>query len=82
MTFRRYNSKGKWNRHKTARENNMGDLGIFGIIHLALVIYAAIQIVNSSADTGKKALWVVIVAVFPLVGLIVWFFMGPGTPKK
>ena len=60
----------------------MGDLGFLGIIHLALVIYAAIQIFNSSADTGKKAIWVLIVAVFPLVGLIIWFFMGPGTPKK
>ena len=60
----------------------MGDLGFLGIIHLALVIYAAIQIFNSSADTLKKAIWVLIVAVFPLVGLIIWFFMGPGTPKK
>ena len=60
----------------------MGDLGIWGIIHLVLVVYAALQIINSSADTVKKVLWVVIVAVFPLVGLIVWFFIGPGTPKK
>ena len=60
----------------------MGDLGIWGIIHLVVVVYAALQIINSSADTVKKILWVVIVAVFPLVGLIVWFFIGPGTPKK
>lgn len=60
----------------------MGDLGIWGIIHLALVIYAALQIFNSSADTVKKIIWVLIVAIFPLIGLIVWFFIGPGTPKK
>ena len=60
----------------------MGDLGIWGIIHLALVVYAALQIFNSSVDTPKKILWVLIVAVFPLVGLIVWFFIGPGSPKK
>ena len=60
----------------------MGELGIWGIIHLALVIYAAIQIFNSSADTVKKLIWILIVAIFPLVGLIVWFFVGPGTPKK
>ena len=60
----------------------MGDLGIFGIIHLALVIYAALPIFNSPADTVKKIIWIVIVAIFPLVGLIVWFFIGPGTPKK
>ena len=60
----------------------MGDLGIFGIIHLVLVVYAALQIINSAADTVKKILWILIVAIFPLVGLIVWFFIGPGTPKK
>ena len=60
----------------------MGDLGFWPLVHLALVIYAAIQIFGSSADTMKKIIWIVIVAVFPLVGLIVWFFIGPGTPKK
>ena len=53
----------------------MGDLGIFGIIHLVLVVYAALQIFKSSADTVKKILWILIVAIFPLVGLIVWFFI-------
>jgi Na+-translocating ferredoxin:NAD+ oxidoreductase RnfD subunit len=52
------------------------------LVHLALLIYAALQIFGSSADTVKKIMWVVIVAVLPLVGLIVWFFVGPGTPKK
>lgn len=60
----------------------MGDYGIVGILHIALVIYAALQIFGSSADTVKKIIWLIIVAVFPLIGLIVWFFMGPGTPKK
>ena len=60
----------------------MGDLGIWGIVHLLLVIYAAIQIWNSSADDARKLIWILVVAVFPLVGLIVWFFVGPGTPKK
>ena len=60
----------------------MSDLGMWGIIHLVLVVYAALQIINSSADTVKKAIWVVVVAAFPLIGLVVWFFIGPGTPKK
>ena len=60
----------------------MGELGIWGLIHLAVVIYAAIQIWNSSADQNKKLVWIAVVAIFPLVGLIVWFLMGPGTPKK
>ena len=60
----------------------MGDLGIWGLVHLGVVIYAAIQIWNSSADQTRKLVWIVVVAVFPLVGLIVWFLMGPGMPKK
>ncbi len=60
----------------------MGDFGFIGLIHLAVVIYAIIQIFGSSAGTGSKILWTVIVALFPLIGLIVWFLMGPGTPKK
>ena len=60
----------------------MGDLGFFALIHLAIVVYALVQIFGSSADTANKILWVVIVGLFPLVGLIVWFFIGPGTPKK
>lgn len=60
----------------------MGKLGFWPLIHLALVIYAAVQIFGSSAENNKKIIWILIVAVFPLVGLIVWFLMGPGTPRK
>ncbi len=60
----------------------MGDLGFWPLLHLILLVYAAIQILNSSATVGNKALWIVIVALLPLVGLIAWFFIGPGTPKK
>ncbi len=60
----------------------MGDLGVFGLIHLAIWVYAVIQIFNSSAGTGEKVLWIVIVAVLPLIGIIAWYFMGPGSPKR
>ncbi len=60
----------------------MTDMGFWPLIHLIALVYAAIQILGSSADTTRKIIWVVIVALFPLIGLIVWFFVGPGTPKK
>ncbi|MGI9236761.1 MAG: PLDc N-terminal domain-containing protein [Woeseiaceae bacterium] len=60
----------------------MRELGFWGIIHLVLVIYAAVRILDSSAVTVRKVIWIAIVAAFPLIGLIVWFFIGPGTPKK
>ena len=60
----------------------MGDMGFLGLIHLAIWVYAVIQIFNSNATTGAKALWIVIVAVLPLLGIILWYFLGPGSPKK
>jgi hypothetical protein len=60
----------------------MGEMGIFGLIHLAIWVYAVIQIFNSSATGGAKALWIAIVAVLPLVGVIAWYFLGPGSPKR
>ena len=60
----------------------MSDMGFWPLLHLILLVYAAIQIIGSSASTMKKVLWVLIVALLPLVGLIVWFLIGPGTPKK
>jgi hypothetical protein len=60
----------------------MTDMGFWPLIHLIALVYAAIQILESSADTTRKIIWIAIVALFPLVGLIVWFFVGPGTPKK
>ncbi len=70
------------NRKIKNQEIEMDTLGFWPLIHLALLVYAAVQIAGSSADTTRKIVWVLIVALFPLVGLIVWFFIGPGTPKK
>ena len=60
----------------------MTELGFFALVHLALVVYALVQIFGSSADTGSKVLWVLLVGLFPLFRLIIWFLAGPGTPKK
>ena len=55
----------------------MGELGLFGIIHLAIVVYAFMQIFASTSSSGRKVLWVIIVAIFPVVGIIAWYFIGP-----
>jgi hypothetical protein len=52
-------------------------LGICGLIHLALAVYALINIIGSNASTGAKALWVLLVWLLPLLGLIIWFVAGP-----
>lgn len=51
---------------------------LIGLLILIADIYAIIKIAQSSADTLAKALWIVGVLVFPVVGLIVWYLAGPG----
>ena len=51
--------------------------GLLGILHLALVVWAAVSIMGSTASQGRKVLWILVVLVFPVVGLILWFLLGP-----
>lgn len=51
--------------------------GILGFLILVLDIWAVLQIVQSSASNGAKALWIAIVVVLPLLGLIIWYLLGP-----
>jgi hypothetical protein len=44
-------------------------------------IWAIINIVQSGAPTGSKALWVVLVLVLPVIGLIIWYFAGPKSSR-
>lgn len=60
---------------------NFGYNGLWGLLILAGDIWAIINIAQSSASTGKKVLWVLLVVLLPLLGLIIWFFMGPKSGK-
>lgn len=51
--------------------------GILGLLHLIVVIWAAINIWQSSASTLAKVLWTLLVLIAPIIGLIIWFFIGP-----
>ncbi|MCU0580994.1 MAG: PLD nuclease N-terminal domain-containing protein [Syntrophales bacterium] len=51
--------------------------GIIGLIILVLDIWAILQVFKSSATTGAKILWTVLIVLLPLVGLILWYLMGP-----
>ena len=41
-----------------------------------------LQIAQSSVSNEKKALWIVLVVVLPLLGLILWYFLGPRNASK
>ncbi|MEA3193812.1 MAG: hypothetical protein QOD26_2145 [Betaproteobacteria bacterium] len=55
--------------------------GIFGLLVLAGDIWAIINIFQSSASNGKKLVWILVVLLLPLLGLILWFLLGPRDRK-
>jgi hypothetical protein len=57
---------------------NMFELsGFGGLLILALDLWAIISVVGSSATTGKKVMWTLLIVFLPIIGFILWFFMGP-----
>ena len=51
--------------------------GLLGLLILVADIWAIITILGSGASTGNKLLWIVIIALLPVIGLILWWFLGP-----
>ena len=61
---------------------NVGYHGLWGLLILAGDVWAVLNIAQSGASNEKKALWIVLVVVLPLVGLILWYFLGPKSGQK
>jgi len=55
---------------------------LWGVLVLIADIWAIVNILQSQADTGKKVLWTVVVLLLPVLGFILWFFLGPRTGKS
>jgi len=51
--------------------------GLLGLLILAGDVWAIINIFQSSESNAKKLLWILVVLLLPLLGLILWFFLGP-----
>jgi len=51
--------------------------GLFGLIILVLNVYAIVKIVQSGASTGVKVGWIVVILLLPVLGLLIWLFLGP-----
>jgi Phospholipase_D-nuclease N-terminal len=53
--------------------------GLFGLVVLIADVWAIVNVFQSSADTGRKVLWTVLVIILPVLGFILWYFLGPKT---
>ena len=56
----------------------MGLTGIGALLILIADVYAIVMIFQSAAKDIEKLLWCLAVLALPLIGLIVWYFAGPG----
>jgi hypothetical protein len=56
--------------------------GLFGLMVLIADVWAIVNVFQSSADTGNKVLWTVLVIILPVLGFILWYFLGPKTAGK
>jgi hypothetical protein len=55
--------------------------GLWGTLVLIADVWAIVNILQSTAPTGNKVLWTVLVIVLPFLGFVVWFFLGPRTGR-
>jgi len=56
----------------------MGITGTGALLILVADVYAIVMIVQSPAKDIEKLLWSLAVLILPLIGLIAWYFAGPG----
>lgn len=54
--------------------------GLFGLILLGLCIYAILRVAQSEAAVIWKVMWIIVILLFPLLGFLAWFLLGPTKP--
>ncbi|MCV2868864.1 PLD nuclease N-terminal domain-containing protein [Defluviimonas sp. WL0002] len=56
--------------------------GLGAFILLVLDVWALVSILGSSASTGRKVLWALLVIILPLIGFIIWLIAGPSSAAR
>ncbi len=51
--------------------------GLIWLATLILDIVAVVQVLKTREEGLRKALWIALVVLLPLVGPLLWFFLGP-----
>jgi hypothetical protein len=59
----------------------MFSYSFWGLLVLVLDIIALISLLKSGADTGTKILWILLIILLPVIGMVLYFLMGPGRRK-
>ena len=51
--------------------------GLWGLLVLAADVWAIVNVLQSSASTGNKVVWTLVILLLPVIGFIIWYFAGP-----
>ncbi|HEV2064317.1 MAG TPA: PLDc N-terminal domain-containing protein [Thermoanaerobaculia bacterium] len=54
---------------------------LIGLVVLVLDVVALVKLLQSGADAGTKILWALLIILLPILGMILYFVMGPGRNK-
>ncbi len=54
---------------------------LWSALILVLDVIALVSLLKSSADTGTKILWALLIILLPVIGMVLYFLMGPGRRK-
>jgi len=54
---------------------------LWSALILVLDVIALVSLLKSSADTGTKILWALLIILLPVLGMVLYFLMGPGRRK-
>ena len=65
----------KWRQNTMMLGNGFN--GVLGVLILIGDIWAIINIFQSGVSNEKKLIWIVAVVLLPVLGLLLWFFLGP-----
>lgn len=49
---------------------------LLAVLHLVLWLVAAFEILNSTKKAGEKVLWLLLIFLLPVIGLVLYFFLG------
>ena len=56
--------------------------GLLGLLVVIADVWAIVNVGQSDAGTGAKALWIVAILLLPVAGFIAWWFAGPRAARR
>jgi Phospholipase_D-nuclease N-terminal len=51
--------------------------GLLGLAILVLDVWAIVRVMQTTATTGTKVVWIVVILLLPVLGPLLWYLFGP-----